>query len=91
MTKPEKIIESLGAKDWDWDFAGLSNLQSAESDNLSNRFHSEYNPFTSTSLSDSESLLHSQNLGSENSQSSHKLFFQEIIENSMKDSSSQES
>ena len=38
LTKPEKIIESPGAQDWDLDFAGLSNLQSAKSDNPSNRF-----------------------------------------------------
>ena len=72
MTKPEKIIESQGASDWDWDFAGISNMKSAESDNLRNRFYSYHNPFTSTSLLDSDSLLHSQNLDSENSQSSHK-------------------
>ena len=38
MTKPEKIIEFPGAQDWDLDFAGLSNLQSAKYDKSSNRF-----------------------------------------------------
>ena len=38
LTKPEKIIESPRAPDWDLDFAGLSNLQSAKSNNPSNRF-----------------------------------------------------
>ena len=90
MTKPEKIIESPGAQDWDSDFAGLSNPQSAEFVNPSNRFQSDTKSFTSTSLSDSKSVSHSQNLGSEKSQSSHDLFFQEIITYSMENSSLQE-
>ena len=38
LTKPETIIESPGAQDWDLGFAELSNLQSAKSYNPSNRF-----------------------------------------------------
>ena len=51
MTKPEKIIESPGAQDWDSIFDGLSNLQSVEIANPSNRFQSEANPNTLTLLS----------------------------------------
>ena len=91
MTKSEKIIESPGAQDWDSDFAGLSNPQSAKSDNPSNRFQSDTKPVTSTSLSYSKPVPRSQNPGSEKSQPSHGLFFQEIIKNSMEDSSLQES
>ena len=51
MTKPEEIIESPGAQDWDSIFNRLSNLQSVKIANPSNRFQSEANPNTSTSLS----------------------------------------
>ena len=91
MTKPKKIIESPVAQDWDSDFAGLSNLQSAKFDNPSNRFQSDTKPLTSISLSESKPVPHSQDPSSEKSQPSHGLFFQEIIKDSMEDSSLQES
>ena len=68
MTKHEQIIESPGVQDWDSAFAGLSNLQSAKSDNPSNRFLSDTKPVTSTSLSISKPVPQPQDPGSEKSQ-----------------------
>ena len=56
MTKPETIIESPGAKSWDWYFSKLSNLSSHESPDPSSRFTSDIEPTASTSLHSSSSV-----------------------------------
>ena len=91
MTKPEKIIKSPGAQDWDTIFNGLSNLQSVKIDNPSNRFQFEVNPDTSTSLSVSNPVPRPQNLGSEKAKPLHGKFFEEIIKDSMASSSLEDS
>ena len=50
LTKPEAIIESLGAQDWDSIFKGLSNVNSVEIPNPSHRLQTEDSSSTSTSL-----------------------------------------
>ena len=75
LTKPETIAESPGAQDWDLDFAGLSNLQSAKYDNPSNCFRSDTKLTTSSSLPNSKLVPQSQDSGSEKSQPAHGFFF----------------
>ena len=87
MTKPEKIIESPGAQDWDTIFDGLSNLQSVKNDNPSNHFRFEANLDTLTSLSVPNPVPLPQNPGSEKSKPLHGKFFEEIIKDSMTSSS----
>ena len=87
LTKPEEIIESPGAQDWDSAFVGLSNLQSAKPDNPSNRFQSDTKPVTWTSLSVSNPAPQPQDPSSEKSQPLHGMFFKEIIKDSMTSSS----
>ena len=75
MTKPETIIESPGAQDWDLGFAELSNLQSAKSHNPSNRFQSDTKPTASTSLHSSNLIPPSSDSGSDKSQPAHLRFY----------------
>ncbi len=64
LTKPEEIIESPGAQDWDSIFNGLSNLNSVEIANPSTRFQSEASSSTSTSLTQSNLASPLQNSSS---------------------------
>ena len=84
MTRPEKIIESPGAQDWDTIFDGLSNLQSVKNDNPSNRFQSEANSSTTTSLSQSNLTSSPRNSGSKKDKP-HSNFVKEIITDYMTD------
>ena len=86
MTKPEEIIESPGAQDWDSIFNGLSNLHSMKIANPSTRFQSEASSSTSTSLTQSNLASPPQNSGSKKDKP-HKEFFKEIISDSMTNSS----
>ena len=86
MTKPEEIIESPRAQDWDSIFNRLSNLQSVKIANPSTRFQSEANSSTSTSLSQSNLVSSPQNSGSKKDKP-HSNFFKEIITDSMTNSS----
>ena len=86
MTKPEEIIESPGAQEWDSIFNGLSNLQSVKIANPSTRFQSEANSSTSTSLTQSNLAPPLRNSSSKNDKP-HRNFFKEIITDSMTNSS----
>ena len=86
MTKPEEIIESPGAQDWDSIFNGLSNLSSVEIANSSHRLQTEASSSTSTTLTQSN-LASPQHKSSSKKDKPHKEFFKEIITDSMKDSS----
>ena len=91
MTKPEQIIESPGAQDWDTIFDGLSNLQSVKNDNPSNPFRFGIYSDTSTVLSNSNPVPLPQNLGSEKVKPLHGKFYEEIIKDSMTSSSLEDS
>ena len=91
LTKPETIIESPGAQDWDWYLSKPSNLQSTKSHNPSNRFWSYTKPMASTSLHSSKSVPPASDSGSNKSQPTHGLFFQQIVRDSMDYSSLQDS
>ena len=75
MTKPEKIIESHGAQDWDTIFYGLYNLQSVEIANPSTCFQSEANPTTLTSLSVPNPIPQPRNPSSKKSKLLHGKIF----------------
>ena len=86
MTKPEEIIESLGAQDWDSIFNGLSNLQSVKIANPSTHFQSEASSSISTSLSHSNPIPPPRKPSSKKAKP-HSNFFKEIIMDSMTNSS----
>ena len=85
LTKPEAIIESPGAQDWDSIFKGLSNVKSVVTPNPSHRLQTEDSSSTSTTLAQ-PNLAPPQQKASSKEDKPHKEFFKEIITDSMKDS-----
>ena len=90
MTKPETIIESPGAKCWNWYLSKLSNLSSHESPNPSSCFTSDMEPMASTSLHRSSSVPPASDSVSDKPQPAPGLFFQQIVRDSMDHSAMQD-
>ena len=86
LTKPEEIIESPGAQDWDSIFKGLSNVKSVVTPNPSHRLQTEDSSSTSSTLAQ-PNLAPPQQKSSPKKDKPHKEFFKEIITDSMRDSS----
>ena len=75
MTRPETIIESLGAKRWDEYLSRLSNLSPHKSPNPISRFRSDIEPTASTSLHSSNSVPPESDFVSDRPQPAPGLFF----------------